>query len=169
MDVLEAILDRRSIRRFTAEDVSREAEQVLLRSAMYAPSAGNQRPWHFVVLRARHLLDAIQTFHPYAGMLREAPLAVLVCADLALETHPGYWMVDCAASTENLLLAAHGLGLGAVWLGVFPREERMDGMTRLLSLPQSVRPFALVAVGHPAEHPPRPERFMPERIHRDRF
>jgi nitroreductase len=167
MDVLEAILDRRSIRRFVPGEVSEQAVHRLLEAAMYAPSAGNQRPWHFVVLRDRKRLGAIPAFHPHAGMLGEAALAVLVCADLSLQTHQGYWMVDCAAATQNLLLCAHALSLGAVWLGIYPRPERMQGMTRLLALPEQVKPFALVAIGHPAEHPPRPERFLPERVHHD--
>jgi nitroreductase len=169
MDVIEAILDRRSIRRFKPGEISEEAVHRLLQAAMYAPSAGNQRPWHFVVLRDRKLLGAIPSFHPHAAMLGEAALAVLVCADLSLETHQGYWMVDCAAATQNLLLAAHALSLGAVWLGIYPRPERMEGMTRLLDLPPQIKPFALVAVGHPAERPPRPERFEPGRIHRDKW
>ena len=169
MDVIEAILDRRSIRRFKPGEISEEAVHRLLQAAMYAPSAGNQRPWHFVVLRDRKLLNAVPEFHPYASMLGEAALAVLVCADLSLETHPGYWMVDCAAATQNLLLAVQASSLGAVWLGIYPRPERMQGMARLLTLPEQVKPFALVAIGHPAEHPPRPERFLPERVHRDRW
>jgi nitroreductase len=167
MDLLEALLDRRSIRKFRPGEVGDDAVETMLRAAMYAPSAGNQRPWHFVVLRERRLLDAVPRFHPHARMLPEAALAIAVCADLSLETHRGYWMVDCAAATQNLLLAAHGLSLGAVWLGIFPREERMRGMRELLRLPENVQPFALVAVGHPAERPPRPERFLPERVHRN--
>ncbi|NMB75622.1 MAG: nitroreductase family protein [Myxococcales bacterium] len=167
MELFEALFDRRSIRRFAPGEVSDEAVEKMLRAAMYAPSAGNQRPWHFVVLRERRLLNAVPGFHPHARMLSEAALAVLVCADLALETHRGYWMVDCAAATQNLLLAAHGLSLGAVWLGIFPRPERMKGMRELLRLPENIQPFALVAVGRAAEHPPRPERFLTERIHRD--
>lgn len=167
MEVFDALFDRRSIRRFAPGEVPDEAVEKMLRAAMYAPSAGNQRPWHFVVLRERRLLDAVPHFHPHAAMLSQAPLAILVCADLSLETHHGYWMVDCAAATQNLLLAAHGLSLGAVWLGIFPRPERMSGMRELLRLPENVEPFALVAIGHPAERPPRPERFLPERVHKN--
>ncbi len=164
MDALAAIHGRRSIRRYTAQAVSRDDIDQLLRAAMAAPSANNAQPWRFLVITERSLLDAIPKFHPYAAMLREAPLAILVCGDTTLEKSPGYWVVDCAAATQNLLLAAHALGLGAVWLGLYPREERMRDMAAFAGLPGQIRPLALISIGHPAEQKPANDRFDASRI-----
>ncbi len=165
--MIDAILSRRSIRQYTAEPVSEEQIETLLRAAMAAPSAGNQQPWQFVIIRDRALLDAVPTFHPYSAMIRQAPLAILVCGDLRGAGHPAFWVQDCSAATENLLLAAHALGLGAVWLGVYPAEETVQAMRRLLGLPEEIVPLALVPVGHPAEHKPPAERYDPARVHYD--
>src|SRR5512142_911151 len=107
MDALEAILTRRSVRRYTPEPIAEELLHELLDAAMHAPSAGNEQPWHFVVVTDRETLAAIPRFHPYAVMLRQAPAAIVVCGDPTLEKYHGYWVQDCAAATENLLLAAH--------------------------------------------------------------
>lgn len=167
MDALQAIATRRSIRRFTERPVPPELIDKVLRAAMAAPSAGNQRPWHFVVLDNRALLDAIPRFHPYAAMLQQASAAIVVCGDGRLEQYQGYWVQDCAAATENLLLAAHALDLGAVWVGVYPREERVARLQALLAIPAEVIPLALVALGYPAERPAPADRFDRARIHRN--
>ncbi len=167
MEALEAILSRRSIRRYTDEPVSETAVTQLLRAACAAPSANNQQPWTFVVIDERELLDAIPDVHPYARMSKEAPLVVLVCGLPERERHPGYWEQDCAAATQNLLLAAHAQGLGAVWCGVHPREQRVQGVRELLGIPAEVVPFALIVVGHPAEEKPPSDRYSEERVHRN--
>ena len=118
--IMDAILTRRSIRHYTAQPVAEELITGFLKAAMAAPSAGNEQPWEFVVLTERTILDRIPSFHPYAAMLREAPAAILVCGDLAREKHEGYWVQDCSAATENILIAVNEKGLGAVWLGIFP-------------------------------------------------
>lgn len=164
MDAMEAILTRRSIRKYTESAVPGDLIEEILEAAMAAPSAGNEQPWHFVVINKRELLDAIPRFHPHSKMLKHAPVAVLVCGDLSLEKHKGYWVQDCSAATQNLLLAAHALGLGAVWLGVFPREERVKGLSKLLGLPENIVPLALVSMGYAAEEKPRADRFKEERI-----
>jgi nitroreductase len=165
MEALEAILTRRSIRKYTDKAVPKEAVEKLLEAAMSAPSAMNSQPWEFVVIRDRAKLLALRDAHPYAQMLTEARLAVAVCGVLARESYPGYWMIDCSAATQNLLLAAHALGLGAVWLGVHPRPERIEPISRLLELPEGVIPLALVAVGYPAERKEPSRRFESGRIH----
>ncbi len=167
MDALEAINTRRSIRKYTDQPVTDETVAKMLNAAMMAPSAGNQQPWHFVVIRDRKILDEIPTVHPYSSMLASAPLAILVCGDLKLQKNEGYWIQDCSAATQNLLLAAHALGLGAVWLGVFPLGERVVGLTRITELPEHVLPLALIAIGYPAEEKPQPERYDISRIHHD--
>ena len=166
---MEAILSRRSIRKYTNEPLTEGDISKLLRAAMSAPSAGNQQPWHFIVITDRQVLNEIPKIHPYSHMLKEAPAAILVCGDLQLETHKGYWVLDCAAATENILIAAQAMGLGTVWLGVYPREDRIAGLQQLLGLPDHVLPLSLVAVGHPAEQKPPANRFNPERIHYNRW
>lgn len=167
MDALETIMTRRSVRKFNSLEVSDELVEKLLRAAMQAPSANNGQPWHFVVIRDRAILDAVPLFHPFAQMLKEAPLAVLVCADTGNARSPDYWVLDCSAATQNILLAAHALGLGAVWLGIHPRQERMEKMAPLVNLPEGVKPLALIALGSPAEHHTFTDRFKPERIHQN--
>ena len=167
MDALEALMTRRSIRRFSARPVEDGLVVELLRAAMAAPSAGNQQPWHFVVIRDRQRLDAIAAGLPYAGMAREAQLAVLVCGDAGLEKHPGFWIQDCAAATENLLISAHARGLGAVWVGVHPREDRVAHMRSLCGVPEPIVPFSVVPIGYPAEEPEQVDRFDSGRIHNE--
>ena len=169
MDVLEAIHTRRSTRKFDDQPVPEELVQKLLAAAMQAPSARNQQPWQFVVIDDRALLAKIPDFMPNAAMVAEAPLAILVCGDLGLETSPGYWMVDCAAAVENMLLAAHGLGLGAVWCGVYPRDRRMDGLRQLVGLPPNVVAHSLVVLGYGAEKVPAEDRYRPDRVRRNHW
>ena len=169
MDALEAILCRRSIRKYTGEAIPRQTITDLLRAAMSAPSAGNQQPWHFVVIEDRQILNEIPNIHPHSRMLREASAAIVVCGDLKLETNKGYWVQDCSAATENVLIAANAAGLGAVWLGVYPREERVEGLRKLLNAPQHIIPFSLISIGYPAEHKPPSDRYNVSRIHEDRW
>lgn len=165
MDTLQAIRTRRSIRKYLDRPVPRDVLDQVLSAAMYAPSACNQQPWQFVVLEDRKLLREVPRIHPYATMAAEAPLAILVCNDNALEQVPGYWVIDCSAAVQNLLLASHALGLGAVWCGVYPQQERVEGFRRLLGLPKHVIPHSLVPLGFPAEQPPQEERYRADRVH----
>lgn len=164
MEKLDLILDRRSIRRFTDQKVDNKIIKLLVEAAMFAPSAVNRQPWHFVVVESREIMDRIMGFHPYAGMLRTASHGIVICGDEKLQHGDGYWVVDCGAATQNLLLAAHMLGLGTCWVGLHPREERKRSMAELLDLPEHVQPFALVALGYPDEKKPRPRRFHPEKV-----
>ncbi len=166
MELMEGLLTRRSIRRFTGRPVTREQVETVIRAAMHAPSARNKQPWHFVVTRDPKMFRRIMEVHPYASMLERAGVAILVCGDLQRQHGEGYWVVDCSAATENLLLAIHALGLGGVWLGVHPRNDRKRAMKDLFRLPDHIEPLALVAMGEPAEHPPQPDdRYHPELIH----
>jgi nitroreductase len=165
MDTLEAIHTRRSIRQYQELPVSEELLKELLSAAMAAPSARNQQPWEFIVITEKDLLQKIPGVNPNADMAAEAPLAILVCGNLKIETSPGYWVIDCAAATQNLLLAAHALGLGAVWTGTYPNEDRMDGYTELFDLPEYILPHSLVVLGYPQEQPINQDRFREDRIH----
>ncbi|MEE4197025.1 MAG: nitroreductase family protein [Bacteroidales bacterium] len=169
MEIIQGILTRRSIRKYDGREVSKAQIHELLKAGMYAPSARNQQPWHFLMIDDREMLNKISEIHPYAQMLQQAKWAIIVCGDEQLELSRGYWVVDCSAATQNILLAAHGLGLGAVWLGLHPRKERKDAIRDLLNLPRHIHPLSLIAVGYPAEQKELPERFKRERIHYNRW
>lgn len=167
MDALEAIRTRRSVREYEETPVDDAAIEELVRAAMQAPSAGNARTWQFVVLTDPDLLDQVPSIHPHAGMTPDAGWAILVCGDPTLEKYPGNWIADCSAATQNLLLAAHAKGYGAVWTGVYPEKERMQGFRELLGLPDHVMPLALVPVGFPEETPAPEDRYEAAKVHRN--
>ncbi|NJO70175.1 MAG: nitroreductase family protein [Bacteroidetes bacterium] len=169
MNVLEAILSRRSVRKFTNEPVTTDEIKELIKYAMFAPSAVNKQPWHFIIIDNRHIMEEVVKFHPHAAMLLQAAAAVLICGDEELAHTSAYWPVDCSAATQNFLLAAHGKGLGAVWLGIYPREERISAMKALMNLPEHIHPFSLIALGHHSQEPRIPDRYKPERIHLNKW
>ena len=168
MDAIENILTRRSVRHFGPNPVPDEELDILLRAAMQAPSAGNAQPRHFVVITDRKVLDEVPKFHTSAGFIVEAPAAIPICADENV-ARPGRWLLDCSAAAENMLLAAHARGLGACWIGIQPEPVRIEGVSRLLGLPANVHPLCLIAVGYPTETPPAVNRYLPQRIHTNRW
>ena len=139
METLDAIKTRRSIRKFKPQIISREIMLELLEAAMFAPSAGNEQPWQFVVLDDRKVLDDVPRFCSTAAMCRQSPTAVLVCGDATLEKYPGFWALDCSAAVENLLLAAHARGLGC-------------GLGRHLSSERQGRGFSKAALSPSRDH-----------------
>ncbi|MBN1151161.1 nitroreductase family protein [candidate division WOR-3 bacterium] len=169
MEAMECILTRRSVRKYQNSKVENEPVQKILEAAMFAPSARNLRPWSFVVVDDRNILNKIAGAHPYSEMMYEAPLAVVVCADEEIQGNQGYWVQDCSAAIQNMLLAAHSLQLGSVWLGVYPREERIKAISEILELPQNIKPLGIVALGYPAEKPVQPRRYDTLKIHRNRW
>jgi len=170
METLQAMLTRRSIREYTQQAVPDELVQELLAAAMQAPSAGNQQPWHFVLVDENDQLNKLAEVLPFGQSLRAAPLGIAVCADVKSARYPDYWAQDCSAATQNLLLAAHALGLGAVWLGVYPLEERVAGVKRILGLPEQIVPLCLVALGYPVvKSEPPDRRFNEDRLHRNHW
>jgi nitroreductase len=169
IDILEAIHTRRSIRKFAPDAVPEEKISTMLAAAMTAPSAGNAQPWQFLVIDEREILDKVAGIHPYVGMFKQAPLGILVCGDLNKEKFPGYWVQDCAAAVQNLLLAARGLGLGTVWTGLCPVEERMQAVQEMFALPDAVKPHALIAVGTPLQEFKHQNRYKAENVHRNRW
>ena len=165
-EFIKKIISRRSIRKFLKDKkVSDEDIESIFRCAMSAPSAGNQQPWHFVIIKDRTTLDKIPDIHPHARMCLEAPLAILICADLSSEKHKGFWVQDCSAACENMLLGIHFIGLGGVWVGIYPNQIRVDEFKRLFSLPEHIVPFCLVPIGYPNEEKAPEDRFKEERIH----
>lgn len=166
---MDSIFNRRSIRKYTDKIVSDDLIEKILRAGMAAPSAGNAQPWQFIVVSDKSIMEDITKFHLYSQMLKEASHAIVVCGDLSLEKFSGYWIQDCSAAMQNMLLMADALGLGAVWLGVYPQEERVKELKELLNIPQNVIPLGIMSLGYPAETKPPADRFDPSRIHIDRW
>jgi nitroreductase len=169
VDAIEAIMTRRSVRSFSDEPVSDEEAQVVLQAAMAAPSATNEQPWHFVVVRDRAVLERLSRATLYARPLAAAPLGLVVCADKRAVRYPGFWVIDCAAAIENALVAAHAIGLGGVWIGVHPVPPFREAVRRVVGLPRRIVPHSLVALGHPQRVPEPVDRFDATRLHEDRW
>jgi len=165
MKASEILFSRRSIRKYVkGATLPKELIEDLIHAAMCAPSARNKQPWHFIAVSKRENLDQLANHHPYGKMLHEACLAVLVCGDLEMEETESYLIQNCAAATQNLLLAAHAAGLGAVWLGVHSREDRMQMMRDFFKLPPHIVPISLISIGYPNEVKPRNNNFNPNRL-----
>uniref|UniRef100_UPI0040266413 nitroreductase family protein n=1 Tax=Prevotella sp. TaxID=59823 RepID=UPI0040266413 len=165
--VLDNIATRTSIRDYEARPVEKEKIEKMLRAAMAAPTAMNKQPWHFVVVDQRNVLDALAGTNPYAKMLKKAPLAIVVCGNTDKMIEGGgrdFWIQDASAATENLLLAAHAMGLGAVWTGAYPSEERCISISKVLSLSDNLIPLNMIVVGYPAEQPQPKQKFKEENI-----
>lgn len=165
--VLDNIATRTSIRDYEARPVEKEKVEKMLRAAMAAPTAMNKQPWHFVVVDQRNVLDALAGTNPYAKMLKKAPLAIVVCGNTDKMIEGGgrdFWIQDASAATENLLLAAHAMGLGAVWTGAYPSEERCISISKVLSLSDNLVPLNMIVLGYPAEHPQPKQKFKEENV-----
>ena len=166
MDAYEAIITRHSIRKYTAEPVPDEVIQELLTAGMSAPSGGNSRPWHFVVVTAREQLDALAVLKPVLG---RAPLAIVVCGAPKLCKYEGAWAINCSLASQNILLAAHARSLGAVWLGCYPVPDRVARVVDILSLPEHVIPLNMIAIGYPAEEKDAVNRYDASRVHYNKW
>lgn len=167
---MKEIFERRSIRKYIDKPVEYGDLQKLLRAAMYAPSAGNEHPWHFVVIENKETLLKIPTIHPHTMMLKEAPLAIVVCGDTSNLKYDGaFWVQDISACIQNILLEGQHLGLGTCWCGVYPREELVKEVSDLLDLPQHIKPVAIVAIGYPGEQREVKERYKEDRIHKEKW
>ncbi|MEI6765552.1 MAG: nitroreductase family protein [Bacteroidota bacterium] len=167
MKLSEAIINRRSIRKYTSEPVGDDTIQKILEAGFYAPSARNTQSNEFIVIRSKEILQKLSEAHPYGKMLPAAAFAVVVCGSREREEHESYLNTNGCAAMQNMLLMAHSLGLGAVWLGVYPRTDRMNGIASVLNIPSGFMPVQMFAAGRPAEERPHPDRVHPDRIHRD--
>ena len=150
--VLNTILKRTSIRSYENKTIEKEKIEKLLRAGMAAPTAMNKQPWHFVVVTDKGQLQKLSEANPYAAMAAKAPLAIVVCGDMnkAAEGNAReFWIQDCSAATENILLAATGMGLGAVWTGTYPSKERCADVAKVLGLPESLIPLNTIVIGYP--------------------
>ncbi len=165
--MLETIMTRTSIRQYTDQPVEKEKIEAMLRAGMAAPTAVNAQPWHFVVVSDKAKLSELAAANPRAGMLKSAPLAIVVCGDMtkAMEGKGRqFWIQDCSAATENILLAAHAQGLGAVWTALYPMEERIQPVSEALKLPDTLIPLCTVVIGYPAEQPEPKDKWKPENV-----
>lgn len=169
MDLFEALRTRRSIRKYTEEPVSDDDLHHILDAAMHAPSAVNEQPWHFVIVRDEAGRTALAKTSPYTHMAAKAPVVIVVCGDINLDKASGMWVQDCAAATENLLLAARGRQIGSVWCGVHPVREREDSIRAILGLPENIIPFCLICLGHTDEPFKEEQRFKEDRVHREKW
>lgn len=163
---METILARKSVRIYQDKAVEDEKITALLRAGMAAPSGKDRRPWEFVVVRDRAALDSMAEALPYAKMLKNVQQAIVVCGD---STKSPYWYLDCSAATQNILLAAEALGLGAVWTAAYPYQDRMDIVSRNTGLPENVMPLCVIPVGYPAREDQPKDKFDASRIHQDKF
>lgn len=164
--VIGTIMSRTSVRRFTDRKIGRDTLEQIVRCGMAAPTAMDRRPWKFVVVTERTVLDSLNAVHPYAN-LATAAAAVVVCGDYdkKLEGLGGeYWVQDCSAASENILLAAHAYGLGAVWCGVYPNPERIPGVKKVLGLPGNLMPLNVIAMGYPDGETAPKDKWNPDNV-----
>ena len=163
---MKAILHRRSIRKYKPDPLTPSQINTLLEAAMMAPSASNCQAWRFVACTDREIIDALHAVHPYSGMLAEAPVCIAVCYDrMAAPGLAQFWQQDCAAATENILIAAADIGLGTCWMGVAPNAEFMKSIRAALNLPDTVDPFNLIAIGYPNEAHNTSSRYDDSKVH----
>jgi nitroreductase len=164
--VLDAILGRRSVREYTSQPVGDAQIRTLLEAAMAAPSASDLRPWEFIVVRDEQLKRTLAGVHQWAGMAARAPVVFVVCGD---ERRSDHWVEDTSAATENLLVQAAGMGLGGVWIGIYPRPPREEAVRRALGIPEHVRVLCLVPIGYPVAAPAPRTRYEDRCVHFDRY
>lgn len=174
MDALHMIFTRRSIRKYTDEPITTDQETLLLKAAMCAPNTVNRRNWAFIVVRDPARLNALaEDLRPNAEPLRRAKMAIIPCGDLSLTLRgmEEYWVQDCSAATENLLLAAHAMGLGALWMGTYPQWNKVNNVARTLNLPRHIQPLCVIGLGYPAEEKPSAadQRYEPVKIHHEQW
>lgn len=165
-DALENIFARKSVRKYLPRPVEKEKLELILKAGMAAPSGKDVRPWEFVVIDDRNTLDSMAAVLPYAKMLKEAPMAIVVCGDT---TKSSYWYLDCSAATQNILLAAEALGLGAVWTATYPYPERMDVVKKYTNIPDQINSLCVIPIGYPAmPHSPK-DKWDATRVHHNQW
>lgn len=165
--VLSAIMTRASVRQFTSQPIGADTLDLLVKAGMAAPTAMNLQPWAFIVVTEQAMLDSLAAVHPYSN-LQTATAAIIVCGDLDKAADGfgrDFWIQDCSAATENILLAAHAMGLGAVWCGVYPNPKVVPGVTRVLSIPERVIPLNIITMGHPAAEVQPKDKWNPQNVH----
>ena len=169
MDLFEAMLTRRSVRTFTEKPISAEILEKVFRAAMAAANSGGQQPWRFIVIDNPVLRDRIADLDIERGGYYKSPQLIVVCGDIGSMKWKMHWLADCAAALQNLLLAAHGLGLGAVWQELYPYHKRVAAIREMLGIPDTVYPMAVVSIGHPVDVPKPADRYDPRKVMSNRW
>lgn len=164
---LETILSRKSVRKYTARPVERETLEMLVRAGMAAPSSKDRRPWEFIIVTDRYLLDTMGDGLPLARMLKDTNQAIIVCGDTVKSDNA--WFLDCSAAAQNVLLAAESMGLGAVWTAAFPYPDRMKVVRETLKLPEHILPLAVIPIGYPQGQEKSKDKFNKKQIHHNRW
>ncbi len=167
METRETIFGRRSIRKYLNKPLEAEKLTLILKAAMSAPTARNMQGWRFITVQTQEGKQKIMNAHPYSIMLQTAPCAVIVCADTQEST--AFFQQDCAAAIQNMLLTAKDLGLGSVWLGVYPNKERAEGIAKEFSLPENIVPVGIVVLGYGDEEKGKEDRFDPAKVHAENW
>ncbi len=167
---MDEILSRTSVREYLPDPVDPIKVEAMLRAAMQAPSAMNQQCWEFITVDDRPLLDSLSKVSPYAGMVSKAPLAFVVLGNKDIMKVPMMWEQDLGACVQNLMLEGVTQGVGTVWIGIAPLQDRMDAISEIFRLPDNMTPFCIVAAGYPMDTPvPKPSRYDPAKVHRNGF
>lgn len=165
MEIIEALLTRRSIRKYKSTQIDEDKIEVVLKSAMYAPSAMNLQAWHFIVIDDTHILNETIKSIPHAELLNQTPAAVLVCGDSAIEKNESWMIQNCSAAIQNILVAAHGLGIGTCWIAIHGIDEVVEKVSKQFNLPGNVVPVSLISLGYPDETVSTEDRFNKEKVH----
>jgi len=170
-DALTVIHSRKSVRNFTGESVTAEQLDILLRAGMCAPTAVNMQPWAFVVITKRSMLDSLADGLPFAKMLYKAGAAIIVCAipEKAFDKRKEYAIIDCSLASENVLLAAEAIGLGAVWTAAYPYDDRAGHVREVLNIPNDIIPLNVIPIGHPTGEDQPKDKYKPENIHWEKW
>jgi nitroreductase len=166
-NLLDLMYSRQRVRDFSDAPVSDGQVEAMLKAAMAAPSVQDRRPWHFVVVRQRKMLDKLSKVHKYAYMLEKAPLAVAICGDQKVSEK--YWVEDGCVATQNLLLAAKVLGLGGVWISLYPKKKPQRAVRDLLDIPDHVGVLCILALGYPAKKEQVSTKYDPKRVHEEEW
>ena len=167
MDIIEGIMTRRSIRHFTGELINDEQLETILRAGFQAPNAHNYQPWEFIIIRDKEKISGIKEFHKYAKMVEDAGTLIVVCGDKNKQENTGLLVSDASAAIQNMLLAAHGLGLGAVWCGIYDIYDYIVKFSEVLKLPENILPVGMVVVGNKIRDRKFQDRYDENKIHYD--
>jgi nitroreductase len=169
MNTIKAILSRRSIRQYKKKKISKGKIDQILKAAMYAPSAMNYQPWHFIIIDNREDIDQLYKLNPHAEMLLKAPSAIIICGDLKVEINIDYLVQDCSAATQNALLVIHELGLGGVWISSYPNKDTVEGIRKYYEMPENIIPVSIIALGYAKEKVETEDRFNKSKIHLNKW
>lgn len=168
-ETLKTIFNRKSVRSFEDKPIPKEIINILFRAGMAAPSAKNRQLWEFFLIDDRKILDDLSAKLPHAKMLVQTPAAIMICGDTEDKYESGFWDQDCSAATQNILLASESLGLGAVWIGVYPREDRVKIVQGIFKLPRNIVPLNIIPIGYPNETPEVINKWNPAKLHHNTY